>query len=178
MTVGTMLPLPRLSAGEIEMLRDVEYFLSREAWLLDHDKLEDWLTLLDPDIRYFAPVRSSVHRSDTEPSEASGHVAHFDDTIETLTMRVKRLRTGQAWSEDPRSRVRRFVSNVVLLSMSETAVFVGSNILIHREGADEPAYKLSAYRQDQLALIDGGLRLKERLIMIDHVVVPPLSLLM
>jgi 3-phenylpropionate/cinnamic acid dioxygenase small subunit len=169
MSGAPLLPAVQLADADRPLLQEAEYFLTREAWLLDHDEFDQWLALLDPEIRYFAPVRSSVRRDAEEPFSAEGHLAHFDDTLPTLTMRVKRFRTGQAWSEDPRSRIRRFLANVVLLGKEGDSLTVGSNILIHREGADERPRTFSAYRQDQLVRkADNGLSLKRRDILIDH----------
>jgi 3-phenylpropionate/cinnamic acid dioxygenase small subunit len=164
-------------AGE-SLVREAQYFLAREAWLLDHEEFDRWLELLDPRIRYFAPVRSSVRRDSTEPSDVAGHLAHFDDTIQTLTMRVARLKTGQAWSEDPRSRIRRFLSAVVLLGRDGDDPIIGSNILIHREGADQQSHSFSAYREDRFCRnSEQTLSLKERTIWIDHLAPRPLTLL-
>jgi 3-phenylpropionate/cinnamic acid dioxygenase small subunit len=179
-TLGSMLlPAESLSETDRRELSDVQYFFYREAWLLDHDKLEAWLALLDPGIRYFAPVRSSVNRNDVEGSDAIGYAAHFDDTFGTLSMRVARLRTGKAWAEDPLSRIRRFVSGIVLLGREGESIIVGSNILVHREGADGISHALSAYREDRLMRTpEGSFRLAGRIIWIDHLVVPPLSIIL
>jgi biphenyl 2,3-dioxygenase subunit beta len=179
MICGKRIPVRRLAGDDVALLQEVQAFLAFEAWLLDHEEFDDWLTLLDPKIRYFAPVRSSVQRASAEPFDQPGHGAHFDETIQTLTMRVRRLATGQAWTEDPRSRVRRFVSHAVLLERSDDMLVIGSNVLIHREGANERVQLISAYREDRIARVhDGGhLKLNARTILIDHLVPAPLSLL-
>jgi biphenyl 2,3-dioxygenase beta subunit len=179
MSGSGIMPRTRLATADWEMLREVEHFLVREAWLLDHDHLEQWLALLSPGIRYFAPVRGNVARRVDEGFGTPGRAAHFDDTIDSLTLRVRRLRTGRAWAEDPASRVRRFVSNVLLLESGEASVAVGSNLMIHREGVTGPARSLVAYREDWLERTDDGcLRIAARTIHLDHLAVPPLSLLL
>jgi 3-phenylpropionate/cinnamic acid dioxygenase small subunit len=177
MSAADRMPASKLTAADMLLLQEVQYFLAREAWLLDHEEFEQWLALLDPQIRYFAPVRSSVRRASAEIFDEEGQIAHFDDTIQTLSLRVKRLETGQAWAEDPLSRVRRFVSNTVLLGREGDELVIGSNVLIHREGADERPRMLFAYREDRLLRRqDGDLSITARTIWIDHLTVRPLTL--
>ena len=47
-------------------------------------------------------------------------MAYFDDDRELLEMRVKKLEAGSAWSEDPPSRSRHFVTNVRILASTAT----------------------------------------------------------
>ena len=178
MSMLATVPSQNLSSDDWRAQREAERFLVREAWLLDHDKLEAWLDLLSPNIRYFAPVRSNATRGIDEGTGSLGRLAHFDDTINSLTLRVKRLRTGRAWSEEPASRTRRFVTNMILIGRDSEMLVVGSNILIHREGANEEARLLSAYREDRLETAEAtGFILRERIVHIDHLAVPPLTLL-
>jgi len=172
--------MPRLlaTAEEWSRLRAVEQFLAREAWLLDHWHLATWLETLSPKIRYFAPTRHNAMSIADEPLGSAGHQAYFDDTFETLTLRVRRMQTGRAWSEEPRSRTRRFVSNIVLLDLDGDRMLVGSNLLMRREDAAENARFLSAYREDLLVGGASGIKLESRHILLDHLTVPPLTLIL
>jgi 3-phenylpropionate/cinnamic acid dioxygenase small subunit len=175
MSAAELSPVETLSADDLSLSQAVGHFLTREAWLLDHERYDAWLDLFDPDVRYYAPVRASVNRTSNEGS-GEGRLSHFDETIQTLTMRAKRLATGQAWAEDPRSRIRRFVSSPVLLAQDGDELTVGSNILIHREAFDERPHQLSAYREDRLRRnAEGNLRIKARTIWIDHLTLRPLT---
>ena len=46
---------------------EIERFLTREARLLDQERLHEWLALLAPDIRYQLPVQEVRYRNDTKP---------------------------------------------------------------------------------------------------------------
>ncbi len=42
--------------------KEIQTLLYYEAWLLDNNKYEQWLTLLGEDLRYMAPVRRKVEQ--------------------------------------------------------------------------------------------------------------------
>ncbi|MBB3983087.1 3-phenylpropionate/cinnamic acid dioxygenase small subunit [Sphingobium fontiphilum] len=143
----------------------------REARLLDHRLLDEWQTYLAEDLVYKAPVRLTrrVQGFDTE----FGAIGHFDDDHASMTARVKRLTgTKSAWSEDPASRTRRFVTNI---SIWETDIpdeyKVSSYLLLTRNRADAKDYKqLSAERNDRLRWNGERFLLSRRTILLDQVV--------
>jgi len=91
-----------------------EDLLYREAWLLDHDRLEEWLDLLSEAIHYWAPVRADMNRGKEDFSPPL-RLAFFDDNKDGLRLRVARIRTGAAHADEPPSRVRHLISNVQVL---------------------------------------------------------------
>jgi len=94
-----------------QLRHELEELLYYEAWLLDNDRLEDWLDLFAEQVRYWAPVRENVGRG--QEDFALPHLlTYFDDDKKNLSLRVQRVRTGVAHAEEPPSRVRHFVSNV------------------------------------------------------------------
>ena len=84
-------------------------FLEREARLLDQDRHEDWLKLFAPECAYWIP--STPERSDPRCEITFA----FHDRRQ-LEDRIFRLRTGYAWSQTPKSRTVRSISNVELFS--------------------------------------------------------------
>jgi phthalate 3,4-dioxygenase subunit beta len=89
---------------------DVSGWLSWEAELLDQRRYRDWLGVLTDDITYRMPVQVTVASSTAGP--VLGDMVHFDDDRYTLGLRVERLEGRHAWTEDPPSRTRRFITNV------------------------------------------------------------------
>src|SRR6478609_6794185 len=83
-------------------------FLVEEAALLDAADYQGWLDLITEDIRYVMPVRVTTARG----APASNGMGHFDEDMYALRKRVQRLATDHAWTEDPPSRTRHFVTNV------------------------------------------------------------------
>src|SRR5215471_5135503 len=119
---------------------EVEQFLYEEAALLDARKYREWLGLVTDDIHYWMPIRRTVTRSDLEREFTKpGAMSYFDDNRELLEMRVKKLEASSAWSEDPPSRSRHFVSNVRILDLSgdEITIDVCFHVYRSRLNTDE-----------------------------------------
>lgn len=147
---------------------EFESLLIDEYWLLDEDRLEDWLALMADDIRYWAPVREDLNRGE-EDFNRPHLLTHFDEDRMTLGMRVARLRTGSAHAEEPPSRLRHFVSNVKILDRrANDEVQVASNFMIFRSRSGRDDSLFVGTRRDWWRATDSGWRLLERLIVFDH----------
>lgn len=141
-------------------------WLDNEAELLDAGKLEQWLALLDPEIRYAVPVRLTRERGGGVDSH--GGNPHFLEDMATLRMRVERMKTEFAWAEDPPSRTRRFVTNVRATPTGD-GLSVRSYLLLYRNrGEDSFAEVISAERFDLLRRTPDGLRLVRREVRLDQ----------
>ena len=98
--------------------------LEEEARLLDHDRLEDWLKLFCPECIYWVPASATG-------GDPRREVAISFDDRRRMEDRVFRLRTGFAWSQKPKSRTVRMVSNVEVFDTGKRDVrMVRSNFLI------------------------------------------------
>src|SRR5882757_10994748 len=83
-------------------------WLVDETYLFDAQAYSDWLELLAEDIHYLMPVRVTTALAagyDTAPG-----MAHFDEDKYSLSRRVARFATEHAWTEDPPSRLRHYVT--------------------------------------------------------------------
>jgi phthalate 3,4-dioxygenase subunit beta len=164
---------------------DVAAWLAWEAELLDAGRYREWLGLLADDVRYRMPVSvtrdrhggeqdpGAMHRDMGAMHHDMGAMHHFDEDRYSLEKRVERLEGGHAWTEDPPSRTRRFVTNVRVVSDAASGdVEVRSYLLLYRSRGDlHPASVLSAERVDGLRRIDGGWLLAHRDIVLDDAVV-------
>jgi dibenzofuran dioxygenase subunit beta len=161
-----------------ELRHQFEELLYREAWLLDHDQLEDWLALFTDDVRYRAPVRRNLERGREDWHEPQ-MLALFDDDRRGLEMRVQRIRTGLAHAEEPPSRVRHFVSNVLVLGFDskEAEADVCSNFIVFRSRGLHEETMFVGSRQDRWCRIGDLWKIRERLIIFDHAVTDNLTLL-
>ena len=149
----------------------VAAFLIREAHLLDHRLLNDWAKTLAEDLVYFVPVR--VTRRVQDFNHEFAITGHFDDDYASMLVRVDRLvNTTSAWSEDPASRVRRFVSNIMVYETDTPDEYeVVSYLLLTRNRADARDYKhLSAERHDRLRWVGDRFLLTNRKVLLDQVV--------
>ena len=149
-------------------------FLVEEAALLDAADYSGWLDLLCEDIRYLMPVRVTTARG--AGFDTLADMGHFDEDMYALHKRVERLATDHAWTEDPPSRTRHFVTNVRTFrrsaSLDRDAEFeVESAVLLFRSRGDtREADLVSAGRTDVLRETADGLRLARREILVDEAV--------
>jgi phthalate 3,4-dioxygenase subunit beta len=147
--------------------QDAHQFLVEEAALLDAADYAGWLNLLCEDIRYLMPVRVTTARGAGFDSLAD--MGHFDEDMYSLRKRVERLATDHAWTEDPPSRTRHFVTNVRTFRHQAAELRVESAVLLFRSRGDtrEPSL-ISAGRTDLLRETGDGLRLARREIKVDE----------
>jgi 3-phenylpropionate/cinnamic acid dioxygenase small subunit len=163
---------------ELERLllrQQVEDFLYREAELLDERRYEEWLDLFTEDVRYWMPMRRNV------PAEAPAleftreglDVNWFDEGKDTLTRRVKQIRTGVHWAEQPPSRICHMVSNVQIVGepaddAAPSEIVVKSRFLIYRNRVETETDLLVGKREDVLRRADGAWRIARRKIVLDQ----------
>lgn len=89
--------------------------VEREARLLEQDRHEDWLALFAPECVYWVPAS----RDGGDPRR---EVAIAFDDRRRLEDRIFRLRNAYAWSQQPRSRTSRMVSNVTVFATGDPDV--------------------------------------------------------
>jgi 3-phenylpropionate/cinnamic acid dioxygenase small subunit len=154
---------------------EVEAFLYREAELLDERRYEAWLDLFTDDVRYFMPMRRNVPHDEPERefTREGADVSWFDEGKDTLTRRVRQLRTGVHWAEEPPSRVCHLVSNVQVVDAqpagsSPSEVTVRSRFLVYRNRVETETDLLVGKREDVLRRVDGGWRIARRTIVLDQ----------
>ena len=154
------------------LTREVERFVYREARLLDERRFNEWLELFTEDARYWMPVR--MDKSSKAPGEfsAEGELAFFDETKETLRMRVKKLETGMAWAEEPPSRTRHLITNVEIdLGDAESEFKALSNFMLYRTRLENKQDILVGRREDLLRRENGAWKIARRKIFLDQTVV-------
>lgn len=120
--------------------------LEREARLLDQLRFDEWLSLYAPECIHWVPATPGG-------GDPRREVAISFDDRRRMEDRIFRLRTGYAWSQAPKSRTVRMVSNVEAFATGSEAVrMVRSNFLI------------SEFRPDGVRFLSGwcGHRLVEQ----------------
>jgi 3-phenylpropionate/cinnamic acid dioxygenase small subunit len=98
----------------------IESFLYREARLMDEHAYDDWLSLWAEDVLYWIPCNDD----DIDPQR---HVSIIYDNRARLEDRIERLKSGAAYAQEPKSRLRRVVSNVEIEEGENGEVTVYSN---------------------------------------------------
>jgi phthalate 3,4-dioxygenase subunit beta len=142
-------------------------FLVDEAYLLDAQDYDAWLDNLTDDVRYVMPVRVTTARGagfDTSPG-----MAHFDEDKYSLGQRAARFATEHAWTEDPPSRLRHFITNVRTFVDDDTHLLVESAELLFRSRGDvNESALVSCGREDLLRRCDDRWKLARRKIFVDE----------
>jgi 3-phenylpropionate/cinnamic acid dioxygenase small subunit len=162
----------RLPVGSALYNRIVE-FLYEEAALLDQIRLQEWGARLAPDLIYTAPLRET-RPMDQQNSSFVRTVQHFHDDWRSVMGRIMRLTgTKSAWAEDPPSRTRRLVTNVMAAKTAKADEFsVTSYLLVTRSRFNSPEYDLiSAERRDILRQDGDSFKLARREIIVDQAVI-------
>jgi biphenyl 2,3-dioxygenase beta subunit len=151
---------------------EVEQFLYDEAALLDARKYREWFGLVTDDIHYWMPIRRTVTKSDLEfEFTKQGAMAYFDDDRELLEMRVKKLEASSAWSEDPPSRSRHFVSNVRIVEVSGDEITIDACFHLYRTRLNTEVDSWVGRRTDVLRRTGAGFKLAKRHIFLDQTLI-------
>ena len=119
---------------EIRLHYEIEQFLYREADLLDEHDYDRWLDLFTDDARYWMPMRRNVASEEIETANtAERHdMSWFDEGKATLIQRVQQIKTGAHWAEEPYSRISHLVTNIRIVSSSDSEVLVKCRFVVHR----------------------------------------------
>jgi 3-phenylpropionate/cinnamic acid dioxygenase small subunit len=98
----------------------IENFLYREARLMDENAYDQWLALWTDDALYWVP-------SNADEIDPQRHVSIVYENKARLEDRIARLKSSAAHAQDPRSRMRRVVSNIEIEEGDSDEVTVYSN---------------------------------------------------
>ena len=156
---------------------EVEQFYYEEAELLDDGRFTDWLELLADDLDYWMPTRTNrLRRQQALSIAARGEAAFYDETKESLAWRIRRFDSGMAWAEDPPSRTRHLITNVVVrhVDPSQHREFsvddleVRSAFLVYRNRLQHEENIFAGRRTDILRRVPTGLQVARRVVLLDQ----------
>jgi 3-phenylpropionate/cinnamic acid dioxygenase small subunit len=110
---------------DVDLLREAEQFIYREARLADELLYEEWEALWTDDAVYWVPANGD----DIDPTK---QMSVLFDNRSRIATRIKQLQTGKRHSQNPASRLRRLISNVELLESEDDGdIRAGANFLIY-----------------------------------------------
>ena len=150
----------------VEVQLAVERFLYREAALLDDGDFEAWLKLFDAEVYYEAPL------NDVAPDHGATALKIISDGYEQLALRVARLGTGLAHAEQPRSRTRRHLGNILVDLNDDETLAVRSNLLLYQSRLERSEALISAVRFDRLVAHGDSYRIVHRHVVLDQRLLP------
>jgi 3-phenylpropionate/cinnamic acid dioxygenase small subunit len=101
----------------------VSQFLFTEARLQDEHQYDAWEALWTDDAIYWVPANGD----DTDPEK---EMSIIYDNRSRIALRVRQFHTGRRYAQEPKSGVRRVVSNIEVQQTSPTEIEARSNALI------------------------------------------------
>ena len=160
-----------------ELQQEIEQFLYRESRILDDHRYEEWYELLADDLHYFMPTRyNRLKREADKEFSAPDEAAFFDEDKRSIAMRIRRLNTGMAWAEDPPSRTRHMVSNVVIRPIASPIASneyeVDCYYMLYRSRLEREVEIFVGMRHDRLRRADNsaGFQIARRVIILDQTI--------
>lgn len=152
----------------LELIKTIEQTLYRESRLLDNERYKEWVGMLTDDIHYHMPgIETRYRRDKTEQVHDMTRMAYYNDNLEDLKKRLRRLETGTAWSEDPATRYTHLITNIeVIPTEKEDEVLVYSNFLAYRNRNEKDQDTLIGNREDIWRKTADGYKLAKRMIIL------------
>ncbi|MDN8071394.1 aromatic-ring-hydroxylating dioxygenase subunit beta [Burkholderia vietnamiensis] len=155
-----------------ELQQEIEQFYYWEAKLLNERRFEDWFALLAADIHYFMPIRTThIMREAKLEYSTAGEYAHFDDDAQTMKGRIRKITSDVSWSENPASRTRHLVSNVMVADGAVDGEYeISSAFIVYRNRLERQLDIFAGERRDTLRRTnsDAGFEIVNRTILIDQ----------
>ena len=147
--------------GKVVTRAEVEDFLYHEAELLDEWKLDAWQELLTEDACYYVPPNDQL---ESDHRRALFLVA---DDRERIRQRVIRILDPNCHAEFPKSRTRRMIGNVRILSVEGDLISVAANFVCYRFRRYERIREYVGSYRYLLRRSGDSFRIKERRVLID-----------
>jgi len=147
---------------------EVNQLYTLEAQLLDDENYDAWFELLTDDLHYWMPAGETRFRKDETPADPR-EMNFYNESLQSLQMRASRLKTGTAWSENPRTRYRHLITNVAVEPADQPhELIVRSNFIVYRNRLEREESWLVGRREDRLRRVADRLKIARRKITLDH----------
>ncbi len=144
-----------------EEQREIEAFLYREARLADESRYAEWEALVTDDMHYWVPAGPAE-------GDPAATLSYINDNRARLATRIRQLQTGSRHAQTPASVMRRLLSNIEVLGVSDdgTTYETTANFVLY-ELAVQSTQELRVWPgrvRHTLRRIDGELRMAGKLV--------------
>lgn len=112
-----------MTLADPALIAEVTQFLYREARLCDTHAYDEWEALWADDGVYWIPANG-------EGGDPENEMSILYDNRSRIALRIRQYHTGKRFSQTPRSRLCRIVSNVELLEAGADSVRVACNVML------------------------------------------------
>ena len=108
---------------DVALRGEIEEFLYREAWLIDHGRLDEWLGLFTDDATYWIPLEA-----DQDDPLATSSIVYDDRRL--LEVRVRQFQHPRAHARVPAPRTVHQIGNVRVIEAAAHEVRVSSSLVL------------------------------------------------
>lgn len=133
------------------LLDEVTQFIYREARLQDDHAYDEWEALWSDDGIYWIPANG-------EGTDPENEMSIIYDNRSRIALRIRQFHTGKRFSQTPRSRLRRIVSNIEILDSDGDQIRVTSNAMVF-ESSTRGDTVWASRNEYRLRRGEGGLRM-------------------
>jgi len=148
---------------DMEVAYRIERFLAAEARILDEERYDDWLAMLDENIAYKMPIPMNTYRRNRPGKSSICETMIYDESFEKLKQRAAREDTGMVWLNDPATHHIRTITNIESFCTDEASVYdVRSKFTLLRARRDKDHISHTGTRKDLLHDTGNGLKLVAR----------------
>jgi 3-phenylpropionate/cinnamic acid dioxygenase small subunit len=148
--------------------RAVVEFLHKEARLADEARYAEWLALWTEDGVYWVPAT-------TDPeADPQRHLSHVYDNRARIDTRVKLLQTGHRYIQEPRSLMRRLISNIEVRRDTNGELVAESNFIL-AELSVQARHQMHWWvgrTIHRLRRVDGELRMSQKKVVLVNAAEP------
>ncbi|MGE4307444.1 MAG: aromatic-ring-hydroxylating dioxygenase subunit beta [Novosphingobium sp.] len=127
-------PAAQATAATLDDLllhHEISQFLFHEALLQDEHLYSDWEALWTQDAIYWVPANGD----DTTDPDMEMSIIY--DNRSRIALRIRQLYTGRRYAQEPRSSIRRVLSNIQIDGVEGDELQVSANAMVfesHRRG--------------------------------------------
>ncbi|WP_227935253.1 3-phenylpropionate/cinnamic acid dioxygenase subunit beta [Alkalihalobacillus deserti] len=162
----------------LETKDEITNLLYQEAYYLDNRMYKEWLELLADELDYKMPLRETVEGVNID--NISTDSAFYEETKASLRTRVNRLYTKSAWVENPATRQRHFISNVVIEPGDSVNEYCVRSYFLYKRsrGSTSDIEEMFGQRNDIVKKIGDEWKVASRTIIPDQSVITTMNMSM
>lgn len=153
-----------LRAATLEDLllhHEVSQFIYREARLQDDHHYDVWESLWTDDALYWVPANGDDR---IDPDQ---EMSIIYDNRSRIALRVRQLYTGRRWAQEPRSNLRRTISNIELTIADGNEIQAAANGIIFESHPRGDVVWAGRFKY-MLRRVDGALRMVRKTVLLPN----------
>ncbi|CCW15835.1 putative dioxygenase component [Sphingobium indicum BiD32] len=146
---------------DLLLYHEISQFIYREARLQDDHQYDAWEALWADDALYWVPANGD------DSIDPDHEMSIIYDNRSRIALRIRQLHTGRRWAQEPRSNLRRTISNVEVTIAGNGDVHANANGIIY-ESHPRGDVVWAAQFKYVLRRIDGGLRMARKTVLLPN----------